>query len=74
MKVPTAIMINILGTDERPSKLDGAVELLEHNAKLHLYGKAQSKPGRKMGHLTLLGEDVDALYKQGRSWVDGLRL
>jgi 5-(carboxyamino)imidazole ribonucleotide synthase len=74
MKVPAAVMINILGTDERPAMLDGAVELLEHNAKLHLYGKAQSKPGRKMGHLTLLGEDVDVLYKKGRSWVDGLRL
>ena len=27
------------------------------NLKLHLYGKEEAKPGRKMGHFTVLGED-----------------
>jgi len=27
-------------------------------AKLHLYGKAQARPGRKMGHLTLVADDA----------------
>ncbi|MDH3220530.1 MAG: 5-(carboxyamino)imidazole ribonucleotide synthase [Gammaproteobacteria bacterium] len=31
---------------------------LEH-AKLHLYGKAEARPGRKMGHLNCLGESLD---------------
>jgi 5-(carboxyamino)imidazole ribonucleotide synthase len=25
--------------------------------KLHLYGKAEPRPGRKMGHLTALSDD-----------------
>jgi len=29
-------------------------------AKLHLYGKHEARPGRKMGHYTVLGADVDA--------------
>jgi 5-(carboxyamino)imidazole ribonucleotide synthase len=28
-------------------------------AKLHLYGKREARPGRKMGHVTLLGSSVD---------------
>jgi 5-(carboxyamino)imidazole ribonucleotide synthase len=30
-------------------------------AHLHLYGKAEARPGRKMGHLTLTGADVQGL-------------
>jgi 5-(carboxyamino)imidazole ribonucleotide synthase len=34
---------------------------LDHRAaKLHLYGKAEPRPGRKMGHLTVLGDDPRA--------------
>ena len=29
------------------------------DARLHLYGKAQPRPGRKMGHLTVLGTSPD---------------
>jgi 5-(carboxyamino)imidazole ribonucleotide synthase len=32
--------------------------LSEADAHLHLYGKLKSKPGRKMGHITVLGDDV----------------
>jgi len=28
--------------------------LVEPNAKLHLYGKSEARPGRKMGHVTRL--------------------
>ena len=27
--------------------------------KLHLYGKVEPRPGRKMGHLTVLGDELD---------------
>jgi len=30
-------------------------------AHLHLYGKTEARPGRKMGHLTLTGADVQGL-------------
>jgi 5-(carboxyamino)imidazole ribonucleotide synthase len=32
-------------------------------AKLHLYGKAQARPGRKMGHVTALGLDAAAALR-----------
>ena len=31
---------------------------LEH-ARLHLYGKAEARPGRKMGHINCVGENLD---------------
>ncbi|MCP4334032.1 MAG: 5-(carboxyamino)imidazole ribonucleotide synthase [Gammaproteobacteria bacterium] len=34
-----------------------AIFQLEH-AKLHLYGKSQARPGRKMGHINCLGESL----------------
>jgi 5-(carboxyamino)imidazole ribonucleotide synthase len=34
--------------------------LLEfEHAKLHLYGKAEARPGRKMGHVNCVGETLD---------------
>ncbi len=45
-----ARMINLLGDD-----VDGwAGYLAEPNARLHLYGKGEARPGRKMGHVTYL--------------------
>ena len=38
-----------------------AAVLGEPDARLHLYGKATARPGRKMGHLTVLGEVPDAV-------------
>ena len=35
-------------------------------AKFHTYGKTARK-GRKMGHITLLGEDADQLLERGRA-------
>ena len=30
------------------------------NAKLHLYDKREARPGRKMGHFNLIGEEIEA--------------
>ena len=51
-----AAMANLLG-DLWPEGGDPAWErLLDHrDVKLHLYGKTEARPGRKMGHLTALG-------------------
>jgi 5-(carboxyamino)imidazole ribonucleotide synthase len=34
------------------------------NTFVHLYGKKQTKPGRKMGHITLTGTDRQQLVYQ----------
>jgi 5-(carboxyamino)imidazole ribonucleotide synthase len=33
-------------------------------AKLHLYGKLEPRPGRKMGHYCVLGETIEAALSQ----------
>jgi 5-(carboxyamino)imidazole ribonucleotide synthase len=46
-----AVMTNLLG-----ATIDGWPALLaEPGVHLHLYGKAQARPGRKMGHYTRVG-------------------
>lgn len=50
-----AIMKNLMG-DEVGRWLDA---LAEPNAKLHLYGKKEARPGRKMGHVTRLSPRRD---------------
>jgi 5-(carboxyamino)imidazole ribonucleotide synthase len=54
-----AVMINLLGDlwDKGTPKWD--VILSDSNVKLHLYGKAQARRGRKMGHLTILSGTID---------------
>jgi 5-(carboxyamino)imidazole ribonucleotide synthase len=61
MIAPAAVMVNLLGTEKtsgQPRGLDAA--LRTPGARVHLYGKLMSEPGRKMGHLTVLGNSVAA--------------
>jgi 5-(carboxyamino)imidazole ribonucleotide synthase len=62
-----SIMINIIGADgfSGPAKYEGLEEVLKiENAFVHLYGKAQTKPGRKMGHVTVLSKEKQELLHQ----------
>ncbi len=50
LAAPRVEMRNLIGDEA-----DGWAELLaEPNAHLHLYGKGEARPGRKMGHVTYL--------------------
>jgi 5-(carboxyamino)imidazole ribonucleotide synthase len=52
------VMVNILG-DSWTGKEPAFARLLEDpQVKLHLYGKREPKPGRKMGHFCVLGSDI----------------
>jgi len=55
-----AAMANLLGDLWSNGEPNWAAALAVPNVKLHLYGKREARPGRKMGHLTALGPDVDA--------------
>jgi len=60
MVAPAAVMVNLLGTkmaSGQPCGLDAALRLT--GARVHLYGKWMSGPGRKMGHVTVLENSVD---------------
>ncbi|RYG37256.1 MAG: 5-(carboxyamino)imidazole ribonucleotide synthase, partial [Chitinophagaceae bacterium] len=50
-----SIMVNIIGAEGHsgPVKYEGLEEVLKiENAFVHLYGKSETRPGRKMGHVT----------------------
>ena len=53
MTAPAIAMVNLLGGLWEGGDPDWSVVFDEPNAKLHLYGKSQARPGRKMGHLTV---------------------
>lgn len=72
---PAAVMINLLGTDQRDAVVEHALPALtEENGHLHFYGKLQSKPGRKMAHYTLLGNDMTGTYREALRLTDGIRI
>lgn len=60
MKVPAAIMVNILGSNESMEDCYAPCHeaLLAEGATIHLYGKKACRAGRKMGHITVVGESM----------------
>lgn len=60
MVAPAAVMVNLLGTVKaagHPYGIDRALAV--PGAHVHIYGKAMSGAGRKMGHVTALGTTLD---------------
>jgi 5-(carboxyamino)imidazole ribonucleotide synthase len=41
---------------------------------LHMYGKVQSKIGRKMGHFTLLGNDSTRVYERAMRLTESVQI
>ncbi|GAA2816510.1 5-(carboxyamino)imidazole ribonucleotide synthase [Saccharopolyspora taberi] len=83
---PAVVMANVLGAPTEPKM--GVDERLHHlfarfpHAKVHLYGKAE-RPGRKVGHVTLLGDrmaevrreaELAAHWLSNAEWADGFRI
>ncbi len=58
-----AAMANLLGDVWEKGEPDWARALENPNLKLHLYGKAEPRRGRKMGHLTALAERAEDAAK-----------
>lgn len=64
---PGAVMINLLGTGDGPARPKGWTEALAvPGVSLHIYGKAAARKGRKMGHVTALGETVEEAERLAR--------
>lgn len=66
MIMPNA-MVNLLGEEgySGPARYQGLEEVLHlKGVYVHLYGKSQTKPFRKMGHVTIVDEDVESLKKK----------
>jgi 5-(carboxyamino)imidazole ribonucleotide synthase len=66
---PAAAMVNVIGT--RATNLEAALPaaLAVVGASVHLYGKT-ARPGRKLGHVTVVGEDPAAALSRARRAAD----
>lgn len=86
MLAPACVMANVLGAPQRPEMSPD--ERLHHlfarypDAKVHIYGKAE-RPGRKLGHVNMLGESMESLRERARlaahwlshaEWLDGYEI
>ena len=68
-----AVMVNVLGGDD-PDMYGRLVHVMaaDPGVKVHLYGKAV-RPGRKVGHVTAVGDDVEDLRRRARRAASYLR-
>jgi len=65
----SAAMANLLGDEWSQGEPNWAAALAMPNVKLHLYGKNEPRPGRKMGHLTAVAgmpEEAARIVRQAR--------
>ncbi len=69
---PAAAMINLLGDVLLPEELDWREVLSDPDLKLHLYGKHEARVGRKMGHMTVLADDVETAVRHGLAGRENL--
>ncbi len=59
LRVPAAVMVNILGRENEEATqalVDAVLDI--PGASLHWYGKSESRPQRKMGHVTVTGDTL----------------
>jgi 5-(carboxyamino)imidazole ribonucleotide synthase len=68
--IVSSVMINVIGSENHSGEpiYEGLNEVLKiDNAFVHIYGKLQTKPGRKMGHVTVLSnEKQDLIHKANK--------
>ena len=65
---PHSVMINLLGVNDTNDFVSNYSDaMVAHpTAKFHTYGKSARK-GRKMGHVTVIGENADAVLAEARA-------
>lgn len=72
-----SILLNLLGEPgySGPARYEGMADCLAlPGVFIHLYGKKETKPYRKMGHVTLLGQDPDRLKELAREVQNKLKV
>jgi 5-(carboxyamino)imidazole ribonucleotide synthase len=72
-----ACMINVLGEDgyTGKTKITGEEEVFKlPKTYLHIYGKRETKPFRKMGHITVLNDNIDIAISNAKIARDRLKI
>jgi 5-(carboxyamino)imidazole ribonucleotide synthase len=63
----SAVMVNLLGdvwTNSKTKEPEWDKVFREPGLKMHLYGKHEARSGRKMGHFTVLDENLDIAFQK----------
>ncbi len=71
------VMVNLLGHPDHkgPAFYDGLEECLGmEGVNVHIYGKTMTKPYRKMGHVTVIGDDLEEIKELASLVKDKLRV
>lgn len=66
MLYPAAAMENILGERSGPADVHWTHDYDREHVFPHIYGKRETKIDRKMGHITVVGKDLNSVYKQAK--------
>jgi 5-(carboxyamino)imidazole ribonucleotide synthase len=74
MKYKNAVMLNLLGERNGKSKLDGYSDLInDPMAALHFYGKDETRNGRKMGHITVMGDNMEFIMDKAKRYLSQIK-
>ena len=68
LKMPS-VMVNLLGEPGHAGSVrySGLTECMKiEGVKIHIYGKKETRPFRKMGHVTILDRDRDSAMRKAR--------
>lgn len=69
-----AVMINLLGERNGKSELEGFSEIIKDPmANIHFYGKDETRVGRKMGHITVTGDDIEVVLNKAQSYLSQIK-
>lgn len=66
MRAPAAASANLMGQLWTTAQVSAEFVLSDPEVKLHLYGKHEPRPGRKMGHVNALGATADEAERRAR--------
>ena len=74
LKVPSTAMLNLIGGSGDVSELTNFVNtaIAIPGSSVHLYGKADYRKGRKMGHVTIVGNSDDQVNNRLRPLLSRL--
>lgn len=71
------VMVNLLGEEgyTGPAVYDGIEKLMEMSeVYVHLYGKEETKPNRKMGHVTITNDDLNEAKRVARIVQESIKV
>lgn len=75
LRTPCAVMVNVLGHREGTTDVHAIADAAHsREVAIHIYGKRQVRPKRKMGHVTCLGNDLTRVRRVAEDTAEKLKL